>query len=149
MFLNQMNDAIQYTMTLPSTYEDIYVSTDFLSIKVILTDDGEVKTNIHYKETNAHDYLQFDSHHPHHTKINIPFTLAKRINLLTSEGEWVKRNLDDLRVFLLDRKYPAEVIDRGFQKALLQGPARNQRHLKRKFPSQLTTAIKIVGTSSM
>ena len=132
--LNQMNDSIQYTMTEPSAYRRIYMSTDFLSIKVAIDGDGNVKTNIHYKETNAHDYLLFDSHHPEHTKVNIPYTLAKRIYLLTSEGEWVRENLASLKQFLLDRKYPEEIIDRGIHKALLQGPLPEPSEPRRKIP---------------
>ena len=66
-----------------------------------MSENGEVKTNIHYKETNAHDYLQFDSHHPQHTKENIPYTLAKRILLLTSESDWMDHNFANLRNFLV------------------------------------------------
>ena len=43
--------------------------------------------------------------------------------LLTSESEWMDRNFADLRTFLLERKYPAAIIDRGIHNALLQGPA--------------------------
>ena len=121
--LNSMDNAIQYTMTLPAPYEKFSKSNDYLAIRVIINHLGDIKTNVFYKETNAHDYLQFDSHHPHHTKANIPYTLAKRIILLTSDDEWVKQNLSDLRTFLLNRKYPPEVIDRGIHNALLQGPA--------------------------
>lgn len=78
---------------------------------------------MYYKETNAHDYLSFDSHHPNHTKTNIPYTLAKRIVVISSEDEWVERNLLDLKQFLLDRKYPEDVIEKGFHNAKLQGPA--------------------------
>ena len=84
---------------------------------------GNVKFDVFYKETNAHDYLSFDSHHPTHTKSNIPYTLAKRIIVISSEDSWVQRNLNDLRQFLIERKYPIEVIEKGFHNAQLQGPA--------------------------
>ena len=136
--LNSMNSAIQYTMTLPTPYEKKATSNNYLAIKVVVSNSGDVKTNVHYKETNAHDYLQFDSHHPYHTKINIPYTLAKRVILLTSEGEWVKQNLADLKDFLINRKYPAEVVDRGIHNALLQGPAPK--------PQETTKTIPLVTT---
>ena len=132
--MNQMNSSIQFTLTLPVWYDEQQTSNTFLSIKVIIDQNGNVKTNVHYKETNAHDYLQFDSHHPQHTKTNIPYTLAKRIYLLTSESEWIKQNLADLRIFLQDRKYPAAVIDRGIRNALLQGPAPKPEEPKKKIP---------------
>ena len=132
--LNSMHSAIQYTIALPTPYEYDSKASIFLSLAVIINTLGDVKTNVHYKETNAHDYLQFDSHHPHHTKINIPYTLAKRIYLLTSEGEWIKKNLEDLKDFLLARKYPANVIDRGIHNALLQGPAPQPKGNTRSIP---------------
>ena len=130
--MNQMNNFIQFTITLPVRYDDQHTSNTFLSIKVIIDQNGNVKTNVHYKETNAHDYLQFDSHHPQHTKNNIPYTLAKRIYLLTSEGDWIRQNLEDLKIFLLDRKYSTDVIDPGIRNALLQGPAPKPDEPKRK-----------------
>ena len=131
--MNQLHQAFEYTMSLPSMDDDQCKSTVFLSIKVVVTPVGLVKTDIHYKETNAHDYLHFDSHHPQHTKINIPYTLAKRIYLLTSESTWIKRNLGELRNFLLDRKYPMDIVDRGIHNALLQGPAPEPQQ-KKKIP---------------
>ena len=136
--LNSMHGAIQYTIELPTPYEHDSKASIFLSIAVIINTLGDVKTNVHYKATNAHDYLQFDSHHPHHTKVNIPYTLAKRIYLLTSESEWIKSNLEELKDFLLNRKYPASVIDRGIHNALLQGPAPR--------PEENTKTIPLVTT---
>ena len=45
------------------------------------------------KETNTHDYLRYDSHHPDHVKNNIPFTLAKKIIvfLLLTFGQYALR----------------------------------------------------------
>ena len=124
--LNSMNSFIQYIFTLPTVFEDNDTTSqtiNFLSIKIIITSDGLVKTDVYYKETNAHDYLAFDSHHPSHTKENIPFVLAMRIIIITSEDEWVKRNLPDLRTYLSARKYQINVIEKGIHNASLQGSA--------------------------
>ena len=126
MVINSMNPAIQHTVSTDSRYrmyEVSYRCTNFLSIKVLVDTNGNVKFDVYYKETNAHDYLSFDSHHPTHTKQNIPYVLAKRIVVISSEEEWVERNLRDLKRFLLDRKYPLDVIEKGFYNAQLQGPA--------------------------
>ena len=80
-------------------------------------------TNVHYKETNAFDYLSWDSHHPRHIKENIPYCLAKRIIVITSKEDDVKTNLAHLQKCLLARGYPLETIKRGFHNAQLQGPA--------------------------
>ena len=124
--LNSMNSSVQYTITTAVVHliDCIrYKCTNFLSIKVLQQSDGTICFDVFYKETNAHDYLAFDSHHPNHTKTNIPYTLAKRIIVISSKEAWVERNLSDLRQFLLDRNYPADVINKGIYNAQLQGPA--------------------------
>ena len=126
MVMNSMNPSIQHTVSTESRcrmYQITYRHTNFLSIKVLVDRNGNVKFDVYYKETNAHDYLSFDSHHPMHIKENIPYVLAKRIVVISSEEEWVERNLRDLKRFLLDRKYPLKVIERGFHNAQLQGPS--------------------------
>ena len=108
-----MNPSIQYTITtaLVCMVDSIrYKCSDFLSIRVLQQSDGTVCFDVYYKETNAHDYLAFD-------------TLAKRTVVISSKDAWVERNLCDLRQFLLDRKYPADVVEKGIYNAQLQGPA--------------------------
>ena len=131
--LNMMHPSIQYTGSTEEYYRvdgTTYKLTNFLSIRVLLDPDGNIKFDVYYKETNAHDYLGYDSHHPEHTKTNIPYVLAKRINVITSEASWVERNLCELREFLLNRKYPLDVIERGFFNATLQGPANKSSNTK-------------------
>ena len=101
----------------------ILQTINFLSIKLIISDEGIIRTDVFYKDTNAHDYLPFDSHHPLHIKKNIPYVLAKRIIVSTSEDKWVDRNLIDLKQWLIEQKYPSDVIDKGIHNAMLQGPA--------------------------
>ena len=125
--LNSMNPAVQYTVTEPnmdiaSTINPRYVNV-FLSLKVITTQEGDVLTDIHYKETNNHDYLGYDSHHPPHVKNNIPYVLAKNIIVSTSETTTMEKNLTDLKTWLLNCNYPQQIIDKGIYNARLQGPA--------------------------
>ena len=51
---------------------------NFLDVSVILHSDCTIETNIYYKDTNAHDYLPYDSAHQGHTQDNVPCILAKR-----------------------------------------------------------------------
>ena len=124
--MNSMNESIQYTVSLPEprTIEGRnFKCTNFLAIKVLQQPDGKVKFDVYYKDTNTHDYLLFDSHHPQHTKTNVPYTLAKRIVVISSEDNWMERNLCELKRFLLDRNYPIDIINKGIYNAKLQGPA--------------------------
>ena len=86
--LNSMHPSIQHTASTP-VLQVIdgadYMCTNFLSIKVLQGGGGSIKFDVYYKETNAHDYLSFDSHHPEQIKTNIPYILAKRIIVIASE----------------------------------------------------------------
>ena len=82
-----------------------------------------VITDIYYKETNSHDYLKFDSHHPKHEKENIPFNLAKRIIVFCSDYNKEQIRLHKLRQWLLQCGFSNKLINRKFHNAKLQGPA--------------------------
>ena len=49
----------------------------FLDIMVIKNCDNSISTDIFYKSTNSHRYLDFHSCHQHHTKSTYPLTLPK------------------------------------------------------------------------
>ena len=77
-------------------------------------ENGNIETDIFYKETNTHEYLNYESHHPLHTKQNIPFNLAKRIIVFVSDEEKVKNRLKELRRWLITCGYPESIIDKSF-----------------------------------
>ena len=124
--LNSLHPDIKFTMekgvehtTISGTCQKL----NFLDIIIILMGDGTIKTDIFYKDTNTHDYLDYHSSHPKHVKDNIPFTLAKKIHVFVSDPDTEKLRLDELRKYLLKCNYDPKVIDRGFRNAFLQGPA--------------------------
>ena len=101
----------------------LFQELNFLDVMVILHADGNIETDVYYKETNSHDYLNFNSHHPHHIKKNIPYNLAKRIIIFCSNSDTVRCRLEDLKSWLLNCGYPLHIITQGFHNAKLQGPA--------------------------
>ena len=124
--MNQMDPSVQYTITKPIRTiinEKPFRRTDFLSLKVLVSQLGKILTDIYYKETNTHDYLHYSSHHPTHIKNNIPFVLAKSIIVITTDNEMMENNLRDLTSWLLNCGYPLQVITKGIHNARLQGPA--------------------------
>ena len=96
---------------------------NFLDVSVILHPDRTIKTDIYYKDTNAHDYLSYDSTHPGHFKDNVPYNLAKRIIAFVSSEENTQYRLNELKSELRSCKYSKNVINRAFGNATLQGPA--------------------------
>ena len=59
----------------------------FLDVLVIVTNYKFISTDIFYKETDSHFYLDYHSHHPQHIKDNIPYGLAKKIVVFVSDDE--------------------------------------------------------------
>ena len=113
-------------------------------------------TDIFYKDTNSHFYLDYNSHHPQHIKDNIPYNLAKKIVVFVSEGERMNFRLDQLYNWLLKCNYPQELIRKGFHDAKLQGPAPapsnkmdNKMIVVSKFVSNLTHENTITQIDSL
>ena len=102
-------------------------SLNFLDIKILLHNGTRISTNIFYKETNPHKYLNFKSAHPTHIKNTIPFNLAKRIVVFVSDPQIVEIRLNELEHWLLDCSYPRNLIKQAFHRAKLQGPAEPRR----------------------
>ena len=124
--LNSLHPSIKFTFERASfkRIDGIHVQTlNFLDITVMLDSTNKLSTDIFYKPTNAHDYLNYKSDHPDHTKNNVPYNLAKRVNCFVSDPQQTKRRLKELKYLLLKRDYPEHIIDKAFHNALLQGPA--------------------------
>ena len=92
-------------------------------LSVTLYSDPTIETDIYYKDTNAHDYLSYDSVHPDLSKDNVPYNLAKRIFVFVSNEEKIDNRLNEFKNWLKNCKYPENVINRAFRNARLQGPA--------------------------
>ena len=135
--MNNLHPSIKFTFELGenTTLDDgaNVKQLNFLDISILLHGDGTIETDIFYKETNTHDYLGYDSHHPDHVKNNIPFTLAKKIIVFCS-SRFVNMRLDELRASLITCKYPPHIIDKGFHNARLQGPAPDPEKKKKVIP---------------
>ena len=97
--LNSLHKDITFKMTV-SEYE-----LPFLDI-LIIKRDQTIVTDIFYKITDSKQYLNFKSCHPKHTKINIPFSLARRICTIVSDKALLRQRLSELANILLKRKYP-------------------------------------------
>ena len=118
--LNNLHPTVKFTVE-PAKF-DIFSKTsviNFLDITVFLHENGYVETDIFYKETNTHNYLNYKSHHPNHIKCNIPLNLAKRILVFVSNKQKALR-LKELRKWLLNCGYPESVINKSVFSTKLQ-----------------------------
>ena len=100
--MNNLDPKIRFTM-------ETGKSIPFLDVRFTITASNELETDIHYKKTDSHNFVQFFSFHPHKTLTNIPYSQARRICTIVSKPETRDKRLDGLRSQLMKRKYPAQV----------------------------------------
>ena len=79
--LNNLHPRIKFTK------EWSEKEINFLDVTVIKNTNGKVTTDVFYKATDSFNYVNFKSGHPRHTKINIPFNLARRIRTIVSASD--------------------------------------------------------------
>ena len=103
--------------TIKFTKEDDTKELPFLDITVIKNHDNSITTDIFYKKTNSHRYLDFRSCHRHHTKVNVPYNLAQRICKIVSDNTRREYRLQELKGFLLSCYYPQRLIDPAIRNA--------------------------------
>ena len=124
--LNSLHPSIRFTLE-PASFILINgvqaQKLNFLDICIMLLENGMIQTDIHYKPTNSHKYLDYNSFHPVHIKDNIPYGLAKRIICFVSDPVRMEFRLNELRSFLRRCNYPNTVVEKGIFNARLQGPA--------------------------
>lgn len=95
------------------TEKELY-QLPFLDI-LLYKEAEKLETDIYYKETDTHQYLDYYSCHPRHTKSNIPYTLARRICALVSKENLQNKRLKELKTFLKKQNYPESLIENGIR----------------------------------
>ena len=88
----------------------------FLHI-LICKENTEIHTNIYYKGTDSHQYLDFFSCHQRHVKQNILYALARKICTIVTKDDIRNIRLGELETFLTDQNYPKKLINNGIEKA--------------------------------
>ena len=108
--LNSLDSGIKFTQ------ETNNLCIPFLNV-LIYKGDRELKCDVYYKETDNREYLHFNSSHPHHTKSNIPFTLARTICTIVDDREICAKRLTELKFTLKNCGYPYNLIENACDKA--------------------------------
>ena len=114
-FMTRINN-IHPTIKFTSSYNLKERSTNFLDLKITITDNG-IETDLYRKETDCIQYLLPTSCHPAHVFNNIPFSLALRLVRICSNTETLKGRFKDLKAMLITRGYNKNVIDGAIKKA--------------------------------
>ena len=108
--MNSLDPSINFTMEKGK-------SLPFLDVSFSLNSKNQLDTDIYYKKTDSHNYVQFFSFHPHKTLTNIPYSLARRICTIVSDPITRDKRLQELHGFLVKKQYPDSVIRNGIERA--------------------------------
>jgi hypothetical protein len=76
-----------------------------------------IETDIYYKETDGHQYLNYKSCHPKHTKNNIPYNLMNRITTFVNNEERKNFRLSEMKAWLTKLSYPEKLLEDAIIKA--------------------------------
>lgn len=110
--LNNLHVDIKFTIEFSSEKQP------FLDVLVKQV-EGNIETDIYYKDRDSKQYFVFSSCHPRHTKTSIPFWLACRIKTIVSSNSTLQKRIAELKLFLQKQKYPINIINLGIEKAML------------------------------
>ena len=91
-------------------------SIPFLDTSVKIKNDKLI-VDLYKKATDRNQYLLTNSIHPPDCFKSIPFSLALRINRICSESETRNIRLEELKEFLIARKYKPSHIDAAIRRA--------------------------------
>lgn len=125
--LNTLNESIQFTM------EKSDKELPFLDLRII-KNGSCITTDLYCKPTDTHQYLDFRSCHPSHTKRNIPFNLARRICTIITDKTLRSKRLEELKIFQQRQRYPKNLINVGVKRAtqiplhVLRNPRRSSNN---------------------
>lgn len=108
--MNNLDPNIKFTLEISDT------KLPFLDVLVVKK-NSKLFTDTYYKTTDTHQYLHFNSCHPHHTKTAIPYNLARRICTIVSDENTQDIRLRELKHYLTNQGYPEGLIDDGIRKA--------------------------------
>lgn len=92
------------------THEISDKCVSFLDIDVTITTTG-LATSVHYKPTDSHAYLNYQSSHPPSCKRAIPYSQLTRIRRLCSDDDDFKERVQEMTDFFRHRGYPANILD--------------------------------------
>ena len=108
--MNTMDKDIKFTISIDSD------KLPFLDV-LVLKKGRSITTDIYSKATDTKQYLTFNSCHPRHIKINLPYSLARRIVYIVSDEEIRKIRFKELGTTLQKRGYPPAIIKDAIKRA--------------------------------
>jgi hypothetical protein len=99
------------------TYSISDVCLPFLDIKLSI-DHGtsRLTTSIHYKLTDSHSYLSYNSSHPPRCKNSIPYSQLLRLRRICSDDDDYCTKAEEMKAFFIQRGYPRHVLEAALER---------------------------------
>ena len=108
-FVNNFHPALEFTHIIS---EDCL---SFLDIQLSVAED-RISTSVHYKETDAHCYFDYNSSHPQKCKDSIPYSQFRRLRRLCSIDEDFQTKTKEMSTFFDDSNYPSNITTSAMDK---------------------------------
>ena len=109
-FCSTYHPALKYTFEISES------SVPFLDLCVSIS-NNRVATTIHYKATDTHNYLEYNSSLPTHCRNAIPFSQFLRLRRICSDDGDYDIKSAEMASFFQYRGYPRSLITRSRQRA--------------------------------
>ena len=117
--LNQLQDFIHFVKNFHPALEFTHIITEdslsFLDIQLSISKDG-ISTSVHYKETDAHCYFDYNSSHPQKCKDSIPYSQFRRLRRLCSTDQDFQTRTKELSTFFHNSNYPPNITTSAMAK---------------------------------
>ena len=104
-----------FTSNLTFTHECSEKSISFLDLIVTISEQN-LKTTLHVRSTDHHQYLRHGSSHPEHTKRSVLFSQTLRISRLCSEENDFKNCRSQMKSWFLKRGSQKKLIENEMRK---------------------------------
>lgn len=129
---NNLHPGLEFTI------EKSHSQLPFLDI-LLQIKDKKIITSMYHKPTDSFNYLNFASNHPAHTKRNIPYSLARRIRgIVSTKLDRIKSYLE-LRLRLLVKAYPDNLI----KNAILKAESQSRDSIINPITTNLSTTVNL------
>ena len=111
-------------------------SVVFLDTELSIS-DRKIKTNLHFKPTDSHNYLMYPSNHPRSCTNSIPYSQLLRARRICSDDQDFTKVSKQIISFFEERHYPPSVLSdalnriQGIDRASALAPKDNHAPTKR------------------
>ena len=90
---------------------------DFLDVTLTRVGD-RLKTDLFTKKTDTHQFLEFTSCHPFHTKRSIPYSQTLRLRRICSDDVDFRKRVTELKGYLRARGYDMGMVEKQVNEAM-------------------------------